>query len=62
MTTVAGGCSQRKKEKKGTRRLGNYSNKYTEETFLEALQAMKENRMSLREAARQYGGPQNHVD
>ncbi len=35
MTPRARGRPKKKKEKKGTRRLGNYRNKYTEETFLE---------------------------
>jgi hypothetical protein len=44
------------KEKKGIKRLGNYRNKYTEETFLKALQA--EQRMSLRDAEKEYRDPE----
>jgi hypothetical protein len=45
------------KEKKGTKRLGNYRNKYTEDTFLKALQAVKEHLMPLRDAEKEYGSP-----
>jgi hypothetical protein len=50
------------KEKKGTKRLGNYRNKYTEETFLKALQAVKEHLMSLERCREGVRGPRNHAD
>ncbi len=55
MTSGSVGRPRKKlKEKKGTKRLGNYRNKYTEETFLKALQAVKEH---LRDAEKEYGSP-----
>ncbi len=59
MTPGSVGRPQKKlKEKKGTKRLGNYRNKYTEETFLKALQAVKEHLMSLRDAEKEYRDPE----
>ena len=47
LTPGSVGRPRKVKEKKGTKRLGNYRSKYSEETFLKALQAVKDHRMSL---------------
>jgi hypothetical protein len=57
MTPGSKGRPRKLKEKKGSKRLGNYRSKYTEETFLKALQAVKDKRMSLRDAQKEYGVP-----
>lgn len=51
------GRPKKDKKKKGTSRKGNYRTKYTDAVFLEALQAVKDKRMSVREAAKHYGVP-----
>ena len=57
MTPGSKGRPRKLKEKKGSKRLGNYRSKYTEETFLKALQAVKDKRMTLRDAQKEYGVP-----
>ena len=57
MTPGSKGRPRKLKEKKGSKRLGNYRSKYTEETFLKALKAVKDKRMSLRDAQKEYGVP-----
>jgi transposase-like protein len=47
----------KKKVTTGTARKGNYRSRYTPAMLQEALQAVTEHRMSLREAAKEYGVP-----
>jgi transposase-like protein len=51
------GRPKKAKSKHGTSRKDNYRTKYTEAMFLEAMECIKEKRMSVREAAKQYGVP-----
>jgi hypothetical protein len=51
------GWPKKAKSNHGTSRKDNYHMKYTEAMFLEAMECIKEKRMSVREAAKQYGVP-----
>jgi hypothetical protein len=47
----------KKREVRGSSRKGNYRTKYTEAMLEEAMEAVTAHRMSLREAAKEYGVP-----
>ena len=55
----AAGRPKKKKERKGSKRLGNYRTKYSKDDFKKAMQAAEDDRMSLREIAEEYGVPKS---
>lgn len=47
----------KERSNKGNSRVGNYRTKYTQEMLQEAIEAVKEGGMAVRQAARQFGVP-----